>query len=166
MFPHECISSPLLISSSCLLALLIVLPGASCGSGDGSVSSCAPGKFASAGSATCESCGSDKLYADAGASICGTCPVGSFTSGGTTTTRTSCGACPAGSFCSDGSSTTAKCGKPLPPPDSSDLLGTPSFPGYLPAFLLHTNTLLRYISTTVPSSRCGDLLDSRAEHVL
>ena len=151
LFPHACISSPLLISPSCLLALLIVPPGASCGSGDGSVSSCAPGKFASAGSSDCGDCGSDKLFADAGASICGTCPVGSFTSGGSSTTRTTCTACPAGSFCSDGSSTTAKCGKhqqshktPLPPPDSSDLLGTPS-PWIPPRFSL-TNWYIQHFA--------------------
>ena len=50
--------------------------------------------------------------------------------------------------------------RPFPlliPPISSE----PHLPGYLPAFLLLIGTY-----NTLPSSRCGDLLDSRAEHVL
>ena len=82
--------------------------GSTCGS-SGKPSRCTAGTYESDGN--CVSCGDDKKYSDAGASICDTCPIGMFTSGGSTDglTRTDCTVCLAGMFCKDGSSSTESC---------------------------------------------------------
>ena len=53
-------------------------------------------------------CGSDSKYSAASAPTCSTCPAGSQTNGGSSSTRTECALCPAGSQC-DGSSVAQSC---------------------------------------------------------
>ena len=50
---------------------------------------CLAGKFVST-IGGCAECGADHLFSENKATHCDACPLGSFTSGGTPTTRTSC----------------------------------------------------------------------------
>ena len=90
---------------------------------------CARGSFTSGGTSTtrnsCEvcpagfsscdgtdmllPCGADYKYSATGAETCSVCAPGSFTGGGTNTTRTFCSVCPAGYSC-DGRSAKVPCG--------------------------------------------------------
>ena len=69
---------------------------------------CAAGRFGAGGASECAPCGDDDRYLDAIASDCSKCAAGSFTSGGTNTTRTACEPCPAGYSC-DGTSVQTAC---------------------------------------------------------
>ena len=74
---------------------------------------CLAGYFSGPGSGGCSECGANQKYSEnSKAASCKTCPVGSFTEGGTTGreefTRTSCKVCPDGSICGT-SSKPSKC---------------------------------------------------------
>ena len=69
---------------------------------------CSAGTFAAKGSFYCTPCGNDNMFSGVGAGVCAVCGPGSFTGGGSSTTRQTCAACTAGSKCS-GTSAQVKC---------------------------------------------------------
>ena len=69
---------------------------------------CSAGTFAAKGSFYCTPCGNDNMFSGVGAGVCAVCGPGSFTGGGSSTTRQTCAACTAGSKCS-GTSVQVKC---------------------------------------------------------
>ena len=95
------------VGSSLLSACTACAAGSRC-DGSSTAVGCTPGKYSPGGSATCLSCGEDNKYSFAGAAICRVCPVGSSTSDGTSTTRSSCELCTSGTPC-DGSSSVVPC---------------------------------------------------------
>merc|ERR1712185_78193 len=106
-------------------SIITVCPGGTFSSetGASNCTECADGTTSSAGATQCEfclagtylsptggcvECGVDNEWSSNKAAHCQVCPVGSFTSGGTFTTRTSCSECPAGSAC-NGTSIIEEC---------------------------------------------------------
>ena len=82
--------------------------GNTCDGGSGAVE-CVAGTYATIGASTCTDCNSDTMYSTGtGNNQCTLCAAGSFTSGGTSQTRSACSACVAGNSC-DGSHTQTAC---------------------------------------------------------
>ena len=78
-----------------------------CPDGSSAHSACDAGKYSPKGQVSCSNCGADIKYSSGGAPACSSCAPRSYTSGGSSVTRTTCSACPPGHFC-DGSSGTEK----------------------------------------------------------
>ena len=77
--------------------------GNQCTFGDSHKIMCLSGFYAEEGSLYCFECGADNLYSSQLSESCSECPAGSFTSGGSETTRHDCDTCPAGYACSGNS---------------------------------------------------------------
>ena len=97
-----------MIALTAYISSLYLTKGFSC-DGTSLRVACTPGKHAPAQSSTCFSCGTDNMYSNMSAApSCTKCEENSFTSGGSSITRTECEPCPEGNAC-DGSSKRSTC---------------------------------------------------------